>query len=821
MAASDGPPTKICRKDWEDVILAKGSYENTLPDHAMPFVNRATELFAFIEENIKAIRQLSISTHVTDYRKMKVCFAAQMFGAGKTMLGCSLVSQLQLAESALQAHLKAFLDKEKAKGEDGRTFADFFIQEGISDVAVVLFIVARVANTDMPQQTDVAEGIADVLMKAAEITQKPLFVHLDEIGGFISADARKLRDGVVRTWTRMNQEAVRGQVMPRIYFYLSGKGVPLLDLGSPISPVGIRWIILDKLHEQHVGVIRKALLSEVDCCEEIDGLLCQWTGGAPRLLLYTLRYLFSWKPNLSTAHDVDVAMQDAYACFKNMDLVARDVFFPAGANPDATALRDAWLQLLVLAQLKVPIQMSTEIVARNKKYSVEKLLISGHRFFGDSAGAGLSADDVLERLVEHRIIVQACLADKMTWETLLSPLLFESKRAGKRVQLDKHAPIKWMPAATAASKTTVTNEDTEEQILQRPTIPSQSLTKVAKSIEDTEVSLLFIALALGGELSSCVGSGSLCLTAGTYCISTKGLLLFRPTKSKKWTHQCCHGIWNTFDGNSQTGDKRCLQVRPALEVIVASAQAVERFLGPDDFNTVTRLAASGKERSQKISSPFILRFFGFEVDIATEGPSAGPAGTRVARFETVAPGAKTSEPVVWARELARLGGGAGRGGGVGLRIAGVFLSVDRAEYAAEDGIVTAKLRPKEDSDCRSFWSSASAQIRSRQEGEDKLERAFQVSPKAIFAALCEVELSIACQQDHPDSRLNNVDDLATDPAIKQTNPVSLRDIDARHIDIYLYSQEAGEWQLVEDESEVLRRDTTRQDCYGFLPQRAT
>ena len=33
--------------------------------------------------------------------------------------------------------------------------------------------------------------------------------------------------------------------------------------------------------------------------------------------------------------------------------------------------------------------------------------------------------------------------------------------------------------------------------------------------------------------------------------------------------------------------------------------------------------------------------------------------------------------------LAGLGGGAGRGGGVGLRIAGVFRSVDRAEYAAE------------------------------------------------------------------------------------------------------------------------------------------
>ena len=95
------------------------------------------------------------------------------------------------------------------------------------------------------------------------------------------------------------------------------------------------------------------------------------------------------------------------------------------------------------------------------------------------------------------------------------------------------------------------------------------------------------------------------------------------------------------------------------------------------------------------------------------------------------------------------------GEGAGLRIAGVFLSVGRGggrggasgggsglgvstPLAAQDGTIIAKLRPKEDSDCRSFWSSA--QIRSRQdpEGEEEPERAFQVSPKAIFAAPCQV-----------------------------------------------------------------------------------
>eukprot|EP00439_Symbiodinium_sp_Y106_P006927 s8756_g1.t1 len=72
------------------------------------------------------------------------------------------------------------------------------------------------------------------------------------------------------------------------------------------------------------------------------------------------------------------------------------------------------------------------------------------------------------------------------------------------------------------------------------------------------------------------------------------------------------------------------------------------------------------------------------------------------------------------------------------------------------------------------------------EAEDELEPAFKV-------------------QSGEGAQLNDVDDLKT--AIKQTNP-DLKDIAPRHIDIYLYSQEAGAWQRIKDESEVLRRDTT-------------
>ncbi|CAE7570520.1 unnamed protein product [Symbiodinium sp. CCMP2592] len=107
------------------------------------------------------------------------------------------------------------------------------------------------------------------------------------------------------------------------------------------------------------------------------------------------------------------------------------------------------------------------------------------------------------------------------------------------------------------------------------------------------------------------------------------------------------------------------------------------------------------------------------------------------------------------------------------------------------------------------------------EGEDELERAFQVSPKAIIAAPCQVELAIACQQDHPDSRLNNVDDLA----IKQRKPITLKQVEADQIDIYsqevrsprlpsvgsfpsLRLWQGGAWQRVEGASTSLRQDTS-------------
>ena len=77
-----------------------------------------------------------------------------------------------------------------------------------------------------------------------------------------------------------------------------------------------------------------------------------------------------------------------------------------------------------------------------------------------------------------------------------------------------------------------------------------------------------------------------------------------------------------------------------------------------------------------------------------------------------------------------------------------LLSVHAAVFDPLDsqgGKITAKLRSKEDSDCGPFLSSMSVSDRaSGQEdpaGEDEPERAFKVSPQAIFAAPCQVEVA--------------------------------------------------------------------------------
>ena len=215
---------------------------------------------------------------------------------------------------------------------------------------------------------------------------------------------------------------------------------------------------------------------------------------------------------------VDAAMTAAYTTLKGLDVVARDVFFQGG---DA-GLKEAWLQLMVLAQLKVDCKRDTPVAVSTCTYTMDQLLRSlnvyistssdsagegtfnvvmmrfiqqfvrdnyGDKdfrvplFLGDSGGAGLDAADVLERLVEHRIIVEACLAGRdVTWKSLMSPMLDDSAHGDDFVVLDRHAPLRMMPSANSTVKERLGDNVTEEDVLRMLMIHPDDLTRVVVEI---------------------------------------------------------------------------------------------------------------------------------------------------------------------------------------------------------------------------------------------------------------------------------------------------------------------------------------------------
>ena len=86
-----------------------------------------------------------------------------------------------------------------------------------------------------------------VLTIASQEPDKALFVHVDGLGE-LGDDVSLIRNGVRATWQRMNDE--REKQMPRIYFFLSGKGIPVEAIHQATPRVGTRWILLHHLHQE-------------------------------------------------------------------------------------------------------------------------------------------------------------------------------------------------------------------------------------------------------------------------------------------------------------------------------------------------------------------------------------------------------------------------------------------------------------------------------------------------------------------------------------------------------------------------------------------
>ena len=239
---------RLTHDDWESKVLGSGDYTKVLPHNEVPFVNRHGELFDLFYVNAAVILKLldcrREEVGIRDWRPCSVAVAAQMFGSGKTTLGDNFIKQLKEQET------NNFI-QEKLTGDDWRdelTRAQsaaswYYNLNGCKNMYDVGIRLDFERFKDSPATTP--DHIAQYIFAKVLELDGPVFVHFDEIGD-LQLNVKELREAVRRVWELMLQH--QGD-MPRIYFYLSGKSVPLSAIGGSSSPVGTKWIILNLLEE--------------------------------------------------------------------------------------------------------------------------------------------------------------------------------------------------------------------------------------------------------------------------------------------------------------------------------------------------------------------------------------------------------------------------------------------------------------------------------------------------------------------------------------------------------------------------------------------
>ena len=239
---------RLTHDDWESKVLGSGDYTKVLPHNEVPFVNRHGELFDLFYVNAAVILKLldcrRENNDIDDWRPCSVAVAAQMFGSGKTTLGRNFIKQLTDPATNKFIQEKLTGDDWKKELARARSAASWHYNlngcKNMYDVGTVLDY-DKFKDRSSTGPVHIAQYI---FAKALELGE-PVFVHFDEIGD-LQLNVKELREAVRRVWELMLQH--QGD-MPRIYFYLSGKSVPLSAIGGSNSPVGTKWIILNLLEE--------------------------------------------------------------------------------------------------------------------------------------------------------------------------------------------------------------------------------------------------------------------------------------------------------------------------------------------------------------------------------------------------------------------------------------------------------------------------------------------------------------------------------------------------------------------------------------------
>ncbi len=273
-----------------------------------PFVNRRREITELALHNaffIHRFRELG-AKNIRNFIHFNFVYAAQMYGAGKTRIGDEFVNQIGVLleqENAFHEYcpgnLKYYLPELLAilKEFSGARTKWYDLNE--MDFAG--FVKDTVPNSYNSEDTGTGHGItlSNFLVKECVSADAPIFFHFDEVGNFNVDDLRSLRYSCLRTIRKLDSYSLKTSFP---FFFFSGRGAAYSELNSSGSIVGSHWLILEPLKRSHVTKVMNEStlhgkyfqfhkhLPEVELNFLVDSLI-EWTGGAPRPLLFACHML--------------------------------------------------------------------------------------------------------------------------------------------------------------------------------------------------------------------------------------------------------------------------------------------------------------------------------------------------------------------------------------------------------------------------------------------------------------------------------------------------------------------------------------------------
>ena len=344
----------------------------------MPFVNRAEELWRIFKVNAETcslLRSLEDEPTSEQLRDCNLLFCIQYFGGGMTTLGKKFGAKL--SEGVLDERAKKCMELEP----EWRLATEWaLVRSGIETVYcnlssptdIVVGVLRRVLNDDNATYSDIEMAAVQVVAAALK-RGMPLLILMDEVGSNTEHNLKDLRAFVqeiyIKMWRVISNER---REMPRIYFLVTGRSVdyfePAILAGVAKSPLGTELLVLNMLEPEHVSEIRRCLQSRKpplvlngvtdDVAEHLDQSLCTVTGGAPRLLLYTLRalhYLCVYEGiSLNSEAKIDHAVNDrAFELLTSISTVRQELM-PAHTDPRKHEMVSNEIALLLAYALYEP-----------------------------------------------------------------------------------------------------------------------------------------------------------------------------------------------------------------------------------------------------------------------------------------------------------------------------------------------------------------------------------------------------------------------------------------------------------------------------------